>query len=113
MKGIDAAFKEANADGGVHGRMLRLEVLDDSYEPDPAFDNTRKLIEAEQVFALIGAVGTPTSRAALPVAEEAKVPFVAPFTGAQLLRGEELNQVLNLRASYHQETKRMVDLPCR
>lgn len=110
MKGIDAAFKEANADGGVHGRMLRLEVLDDSYEPDPAFDNTRKLIEAEQVFALIGAVGTPTSRAALPVAEEAKVPFVAPFTGAQLLRGEELGQVLNFRASYHEETEKMIDL---
>ena len=110
MKGIDAAFKEANADGGVHGRMLQLETLDDGYETDPAFANTMKLIDEEQVFALIGAVGTPTSRAALPLAEAAEVPFIAPFTGAQLLREDELSQVLNFRASYHQETEKMVEL---
>ena len=110
MKGIDAAFKEANAAGGVHGRMLQLETRDDRYETDPAFANTVELIDEEQVFALIGAVGTPTSRAALPLAEEAEVPFVAPFTGAQLLRGDELTQVLNFRASYHQETARIVEL---
>ncbi len=110
MMGIDAAFKEANADGGVHGRTLNLIPKDDSYETDPAFDNTQDLIEKDQVFALIGAVGTPTSRAALPVAEEAEVPFIAPFTGAQLLRDDDLNQVLNFRASYHQETERMVEL---
>ena len=108
--GIDAAFKEANAAGGVHGRMLKLETLDDRYETDPAFANTRKLIDEEQVFGLIGAVGTPTSRAALPLAEEAEVPFIAPFTGAQLLRDDELTQALNFRASYHQETERMVNL---
>ena len=110
MMGISAAFKEVNAADGVHGRMLKLETLDDLYETDPAFANTMKLIDEEQVFALIGAVGTPTSRAALPLAEEAKVPFIAPFTGAQLLRDEALNQVLNFRASYHQETEKMVDL---
>lgn len=110
MKGIEAAFKEANAAGGVHGRQLSLMTLDDKYETDPAFDNTRKLIEEEQVFALIGAVGTPTSRAALPVAEEAVVPFIAPFTGAQLLREDDLTQVLNFRASYREETEKMVEL---
>ena len=110
MTGIDAAFKEVNAEGGVHGRMLELKTLDDRYEPDPAFANTRKLIEEDQVFGLIGAVGTPTSRAALPVAEEAEVPFIAPFTGAQLLRDDELTQALNFRASYHEETETMVDL---
>lgn len=110
MMGIEAAFKEANDAGGVHGRTLNLIPKDDSYETDPAFDNTQDLIEKDQVFALIGAVGTPTSRAALPVAEEAEVPFIAPFTGAQLLRGDDLKQVLNFRASYHQETERMVEL---
>ena len=108
--GIEAAFKEANAAGKVHGRTLNLITEDDQYETDPAFANTMKLIDEEQVFALIGAVGTPTSRAALPLAEEAGVPFIAPFTGAQLLRDEDLNQVLNFRASYHQETEKMVDL---
>lgn len=108
--GIEAAFKEANDAGGVHGRMLKLETLDDRYETDPAFANTLKLIEEEQVFGLIGSVGTPTSRAALPLAEDAGVPFIAPFTGAQLLREDDLSNVLNFRASYHEETEKMVDI---
>ena len=107
--GIEAAFKEANDAGVVAGRQLKLIPRDDGYESDRAFTATRQLIDDEQVFALIGAVGTPTSRAALPLAEEAEVPFIAPFTGAQLLRGEELSQVLNLRASYRQETDRMLE----
>ena len=108
--GIRAAFAEANAAGGVHGRTLNLlPTLDDRYEPDAAFANTRKLIEEDQVFGLIGAVGTPTSRAASPLANADEVPFIAPFTGAQLLRDDGLTNVLNLRASYHQETERMVE----
>ena len=108
--GIRAAFAEANAAGGVHGRTLNLlPTLDDRYEPDAAFANTQELIEEEQVFGLIGAVGTPTSRAASPLANAAGVPFIAPFTGAQLLREDALTNVLNLRASYHQETAQMVE----
>ena len=111
--GIEAAFEEANAAAGVGEPKLELTTKDDGYESDRAFTATRQLIDDEQVFALIGAVGTPTSRAALPLAEEAEVPFIAPFTGAQLLRGEELSQVLNLRASYHQETEADGGAPSR
>ena len=107
--GIQAAFHEANQAGGVHGRMLELVTLDDFYEPDSAYINTRQLINREGVFALIGEVGTPTSRSALPLAEEGGVPFIAPFTGAAFLREPDLNTVLNLRASYHQETEEMVE----
>ncbi|MCY3918255.1 MAG: ABC transporter substrate-binding protein [Chloroflexi bacterium] len=106
--GIQAAFHEANQRGGVHGRLLELSSLDDAYEPEAAIANTLQLIE-EDVFALIGAVGTPTSRSAVPVAESAGVPYIAPFTGAQLLRAPELDYVLNLRASYYQETEEMVE----
>ncbi len=106
--GIEAAFHEANENGGVHGRRLELTTLDDSYETEVAFNNTRRLINAERVFALIGAVGTPTARASLPVATAAGVPFVAPFTGADLLRSPDLDNVLNLRASYRQETEEIV-----
>ncbi len=108
--GIQAAFQEANAKGGVHGRRLELTTLDDAYEPEAAIANTKQLIEQENVFALIGAVGTPTSRSAVPVAVEANTPYLAPFTGAAFLRGEDLhNVVINLRASYNQETEEMVD----
>ena len=106
--GILAAFHEVNQAGGVHGRTLRLTFKDDGYEPEAAANNTIQLIKQERVFALIGAVGTPTSRSATPVADEAGVPYIGPFTGAEFLRSPELPTVLNLRASYFQETEEMV-----
>ena len=106
--GIEAAFHEINQRGGVHGRMLELSSLDDAYEPEAAVTNTIQLIEEEEVFALIGEVGTPTSRSATPVAADAGVPFVAPFTGAEFLRNPEWRNIINLRASYYQETEEMV-----
>ncbi len=106
--GIEAAFAEANRSGGVHGRTLELTSLDDTYEPELAIANTSALIE-EGVFALIGAVGTPTSRSATPVARDAKIPYVAPFTGAEFLRdASQLPNVVNMRSSYNQETEEMV-----
>lgn len=106
--GIEAAFREANERGGVDGRRLELVSLDDAYEPEAAIVNTRWLVAEEGVFALIGAVGTPTSRSAAPVAAEAGVPYIAPFTGAAFLRGPRWRNVVNLRASYAQETEEMV-----
>lgn len=107
-QGIESAFAEANREGGVHGRMLELVALDDTYEPEMAVSNTTQLIEQEEVFALIGEVGTPTSRSAAPLAAAAGVPFIAPFTGAAFLREESWSNVVNLRASYDQETEEMV-----
>ena len=106
--GIGAAFHEVNQRGGVHGRKLKVQTVDDGYEPDYAARATEWLIENERVFALIGAVGTPTSRVAVPLAHDAKVPFLAPFTGAEFLRDPALDNVINVRASYHQETEELV-----
>ena len=106
--GIEAAFHEVNGRGGVHGRRLVLASLDDSYEPEEAVANTHALIEDEEVFALIGAVGTPTSRSAAPVAAQLGVPYIAPFTGAAFLRDPQWENIVNLRASYNQETEEMV-----
>ena len=107
--GIRAAFHERNLAGGVHGRQLELTSLDDAYEPEAAVVNTTELIDRRNVFALIGAVGTPTSRSAVPVALAAEVPYIAPFTGAAFLRDEQLTNVINVRASYYQETEEMVE----
>ncbi len=108
QRGIQAAFHEVNRRGGVHGRQLKLISLDDAYEPEAAIRNTVRLIEEEKVFALIGAVGTPTSRSAVPVAAEANIPYIAPFTGAAFLRDTTWRNIINLRASYDQETEEMV-----
>ena len=107
--GIQAAFHEANEDGGVHGRRVELTSLDDRYESDAAFSNTQQLLYEHRVFALIGAVGTPTSRSAFLSATSAGAPFLAPFTGAEFLRDPQLDNILNLRASYYQETEEMVE----
>lgn len=107
--GLRAAFHEVNEGGGVHGRRLELTSLDDGYEPERTIENARKLLNEEQVFALIGAVGTPTSRAAEPLAEEAGAPYIGPFTGAEFLRDRTQSPtVVNVRASYFQETAEMV-----
>lgn len=107
--GIRAAFEERNRAGGVHGRKLDLVSLDDGYEPERAIGNTRRLIEEDRVFALVGAVGTPTSNAAEPIASAAGVPYIGPFTGAEFLRSRSRPMVINVRASYFQETDEMVE----
>ncbi|MDE2685904.1 MAG: ABC transporter substrate-binding protein [Chloroflexota bacterium] len=107
--GILAAFHEVNQAGGVNGRQLTLKTLNDHYEPFFAFSGTNQLINRERVFGLIGSVGTPTTRAALPTVEASGVPFVGAFTGTQLIRRDDQSNVLNVRASYHDETETMVD----
>ena len=104
--GVLAAFEEANRGRGVNGRLLKLRVADDGYEPERAITNTAALLE-EGVFALIGAVGTPTSNAAEPMASAAETPYIGPFTGAEFLR-QARPWVVNVRASYYQETEEMV-----
>lgn len=101
--GLHAAFAEMNEKGGINGRKIKLISLDDGYEPEKTIANTHTLIEKEKVFLLIGEVGTPTSLAAVPIAEKASVPFFAPFTGAEFLRNPFKKYVVNIRASYNQE----------
>ena len=107
-QGILAAFAEVNAKGGVHGRKLELVSRDDGYDPDRSAVQTTKLIEEDKVFALIGAVGTPTAAAAVPIAQAMNVPFIGPFTGAAFLRAPELHNVVNIRASYGAEAEAWV-----
>jgi len=108
-EGILAAFGEINRAGGINGRKLELKSLDDGYEPEKTIEPTKKLINEEKVFALVGAVGTPTSKAAQPIATEAKVPFIGPFTGAEFLRNPYNRYVVNIRGSYYQETEAWVE----
>jgi ABC-type branched-subunit amino acid transport system substrate-binding protein len=111
-KGIQAYFDAVNRGGGVNGRKLVLKSLDDGYEANRAAANTKKLID-DGVFALLGYVGTPTSEASKPIFTDAQVPFVGPFTGAELLRQPFNRYVFNVRASYFAETDAIVELLTR
>jgi branched-chain amino acid transport system substrate-binding protein len=108
-EGLLAAFDEANKTGGVKGHKIDLVSVDDGYEPTKSIDAAKKLIEQDKVFALVGSVGTPTSAAVQPMAAEAGVPFIGAFTGAEFLREPYKANVVNVRASYFQETETMVE----
>ena len=106
-RGANVWFDQLNAQGGVAGRKIELRKMDDGYEPDRCAANTRKLID-EDVFALFGYIGTPTSLAAVPLAKKEQVPFFAPFTGAMALRDPFSKYVFHMRASYNDETALIV-----
>jgi ABC-type branched-subunit amino acid transport system substrate-binding protein len=112
-RGARACFDEVNQDGGVHGRKLRLVAYDDGYDPGPAVANTIRLIKKDRAFLLFGYVGTPTTTRVLPLLQRYKdqsVYLFCPFTGAEPMRsGPYAHHVFNLRASYRQETARLVD----
>ncbi|MCY4541388.1 MAG: ABC transporter substrate-binding protein, partial [Rhodobacteraceae bacterium] len=108
--GIEAAFNQVNSAGGVHGRELRLRSLDDKYEPNNAITNVRQLLGEYDTFALVGGIGEPTARAVAPIVEAARVPYVAPFTGAGFLRDRSrYRTIINLRTSYEQEVIEIVE----
>jgi ABC-type branched-subunit amino acid transport system substrate-binding protein len=109
-QGIEAAFNVANAKGGVYGRQLRLVAADDGYEPTRTAATMKQLYEADQVFGLVGNVGTPTAVVALPYALDRKMLFFGAFTGAGLLRNDPPDRyVFNYRASYAEETAAVVN----
>jgi len=107
--GIKAYFDEVNAKGGVNGRKIELVTLDDGYEPARTVPNTKELIEKHRVFGLLGYVGTPTSVPVVPIFTEAKVPFIGPFTGAEALRQPFNRYIFHVRASYYDETDKIVE----
>jgi branched-chain amino acid transport system substrate-binding protein len=108
-RGALAWFEAVNREGGIHGRKIQLISLDDKYEPPQTLINTRQLLKRNDLLALFGYVGTPTTKVALPLIEEASVPLVAPMTGASLFRQPDLRMVFNMRSSYRREIAAMVD----
>ena len=106
--GLLSAFEEVNRQGGVHGRTLKLVTRDDGYESELAVKAVSDLIHKDKVFSLVGGVGTPTSKAMVPIIAQTPLLFIGPFTGASFLRKSYPNTVINVRAAYSQETKEMV-----
>ncbi len=104
LKGAMCYLKHVNEKGGVHGRAIRLITRDDSYDPPKCLANTQRFIIEDKVFGLFCYVGTPTTVKILTLVEEAKIPLLGMFTGANALRDPFLPYVINVRASYYQET---------
>jgi ABC-type branched-subunit amino acid transport system substrate-binding protein len=105
--GLNYYFRHRNHRGGINGRKIELLTLNDGNMPKRCMAATRSLIEDEDVFMLIGQVGTPLARVAFPISQAARVPFIAPSTGAEFLRKPHRSHVINLRSSYDQEMERL------
>jgi branched-chain amino acid transport system substrate-binding protein len=106
--GILLAFSRINKAGGVLGRKLELVSYDDAYDPKRTADNTLKLIDSDQVFALMGYVATGNLVAALPIAERSGVPMFAPLVGTSSFRTTFNPLLFHVRASYEQELRKII-----
>ena len=106
-------LNKINRLGGIKGHKIEIIAYDDGYNPDPMIKNTIKLVEQDDVFALFGYVGTPTTTRVLPLLKhyrEKNILLLFPFTGAQPLREPPYDKfIFNLRGSYFQETEGLVD----
>lgn len=101
--GMKLYIDNVNREGGVNGRKIKLIVLDDNYDVEKAKANVKKLIEEEQVFSLLGNMGTPTVLATLPIADAARVPFFAPLTGSDQVRATKSPMLYTINAAYSDE----------
>jgi len=106
--GAQAYFDHVNAKGGIHGRKIVLESMDDGFDPKKSPEVFKKLIEEKQVFAMFLSRGTPVNEAAYPVLEAAKVPLVGPSTGAMSMYNPPRKYMFPVRASYQSETFKIV-----
>ena len=108
--GIEAAFRERNELGGIHGRSVELVSVDDAYEPGEAAENAERFVAQDDVLAVVGGIGTPTAKRIAPILRDGGVPFVGLFTGAAILRNSDrYPNVVNVRASYRQEIDVLVE----
>lgn len=104
LHGALAYIQHVNAQGGLHGRKIKVIAYDDGYDPPRCVVNTQRLIVEDKVFALFCYVGTPTTVKIIPLVEAARTPLVGMFTGAHALRDPLSRYLINVRASYYQET---------
>ena len=106
--GVRAYFQDVNEKGGIHGRRIKVLTLDDGYQVANTVKNVERLMDEDRVFALFNIMGTPNSAAILPLVEKTATPLFSPFTGAEVTRTPMLPNVFNVRASYKDETEKMV-----
>ncbi|MDQ5877293.1 MAG: hypothetical protein QG638_24, partial [Pseudomonadota bacterium] len=102
-------FKSVNSKGGVSGRKIELVTLDDGYVVDRTVANAKKLLDENNVFAFFGMFGSANYGALVPMINERNVPSVAPYTGSDGLRTQLSPTTFWLRASYGDETEKIVD----
>lgn len=108
LAGQQLAMDETNRKGGIGGRRVRLEMLDDAFETKRTVDNVRTLVEEKNVLALMGTVGTGQTLAVLPYVAEKRVPLIAAYSGSPVLRAKPNPYFFTTQAAYDDELVRIV-----
>lgn len=108
QSGAAAWFAHVNARGGVQGRPIELQTLDDKNDRKQAGANATTLLANRDLLALFGFASATLSLDAMPQAEKLRVPFFAPFSGANAVRGKS-PVVFTVRASYGEEMEKMLN----
>jgi branched-chain amino acid transport system substrate-binding protein len=106
--GATTYLHSVNDEGGIYGRKVQLLAFDDGYDPDKAPACFQRMVK-EGVFALGFFVGTPTAKVYVPLAQDEKIPVVGLFSGAQMLYEPLKHYIINVRASYYDETREQID----
>lgn len=106
-QGAGAALAQINGKGGIHGRTLELNIMDDTYDPQRSLSNVKQMLAGGNTLALLSCVGTANNKAILPLTEEAGMVHVGPVTGATSLR-KSARSVFHVRASYTAEVHRLM-----
>ncbi len=104
---LKAYFDSVNRAGGIDGRPLQLNALDDGFNPQKAADNARDLA-ASKAVAIVNCWGTSSCSAMLPVATQAGLPLVGGIAGGGAMRSEPGRFAFNIRASTAAEIDAMV-----
>lgn len=108
LAGAELAFAESRAQGGVHGRRVRIVSLDDELKPERAVANYEKLLGAEGVFGFFGCVGSATTAAAAPLLQKAGAPWVAGYAVADSARDKLKGTGFFVRATSGREAQSLV-----
>ena len=106
--GARAYFEKINAAGGVNGHKINFVSLNDKNDTALAAENTKKLLGEHNVAALFGYASATLSIPAMPFVKEARVPFFAPFTGADTIRKQN-DFVYTIRATYNDEIEKIIN----
>jgi len=78
----EAFFEKVNAEGGINGRKVKFITLDDAYSPPKTVEQTRKLVEQDEVLMMFGSLGTATNSAVQRYLNAKKVPQLFVLSGA-------------------------------
>ena len=108
LAGQQLAIDEINRRGGIGGRRIRLEALDDGFNPKPTLENARTLVEQRNVLSLFGTVGTGQTKTVLPYIDEKHVPQSAAYRGSPALRTLPNPYFFTTQAGYDDELIRIV-----